>query len=101
MQSAVAGLKKALAMLEKQLQALTQEYAAPLLAERGVGPVVSSLLLAEVGSPERFSSRDAFALYAGCAPLSKSSARPPGYRSTIKATGGSITLSTSLSTSLP
>jgi transposase len=75
MQSAVAGLKKALAMLEKQLQALTQEYAAPLLAERGVGPVVTSLLLAEVGSPERFSSRDAFALYAGCAPLSKSSGK--------------------------
>ncbi|MDQ3397902.1 MAG: transposase [Deinococcota bacterium] len=75
LQSAIAGLKKALAMLEKQLQALTQEYAAPLLAERGVGPVVTSFLLAEVGSPERFSSRDAFALYAGCAPLSKSSGK--------------------------
>lgn len=75
MQSAVTGLKEALALLEKQLQALAQEYAAPLLAERGVGPVVTSLLLAEVGSPGRFSSRDAFALYAGCAPLSKSSGR--------------------------
>lgn len=75
MQSAVAGLKEALTMLEKQLKVLAQEYAAPLLAERGIGPVVTSLLLAEVGSPERFSSRDAFALYAGCAPLSRSSGK--------------------------
>jgi transposase len=75
MRSAIVGLKEALAMLEKQLKALAQEYAAPLLAERGIGPVVTSLLLAEVGSPGRFSSRDAFALYAGCAPLSRSSGR--------------------------
>ena len=74
-QSAIAGLKQALAALEKQMKVLTQEYAAPLLVERGVGPVVASLLLAEAGSPERFSSRDAFALYAGCAPLSRSSGR--------------------------
>ncbi|CAA9366447.1 MAG: hypothetical protein AVDCRST_MAG93-8012, partial [uncultured Chloroflexia bacterium] len=67
MQSAIAGLKEALAMLEKQLKVLAQEYAAPLLVERGIGPVVTSLLLAEVGSPRRFSSRNAFALYAGCA----------------------------------
>lgn len=75
MQSAVKGLKEALVKLEKQLQVLAQEYAAPLLAERGIGPVVTSFLLAEVGSPQRFSSRDAFALYAGCAPLSRSSGK--------------------------
>jgi transposase len=75
MRSAIVGLKEALAMLEKQLKTLAQEYAAPLLAERGIGPVVTSLLLAEVGSPGRFSSRAAFALYAGCAPLSRSSGR--------------------------
>lgn len=75
LQSAIMGLKQALATLEKQMKALAKEYAAPLLAERGVGPVVASLLLAEAGSPERFSSRDAFALYAGCAPLSRSSGR--------------------------
>ena len=75
MRSAIAGLKEALTMLEKQLKALAQKYAAPLLTERGVGPVVASLLLAEVGLPKRFSSRNAFALYAGCAPLSRSSGR--------------------------
>ena len=75
MQSAITGLKKALAALEKQMKALAQTHAAPLLNERGVGPVVASLLLAEAGSPGRFSSRDAFALYAGCAPLSRSSGR--------------------------
>jgi transposase len=73
MQSAIAGLKEALVKLGKQLKALVRAYAAPLLAERGVRPVVAALLLAEVGLPERFSSCDAFALYAGCAPLSRSS----------------------------
>lgn len=75
LQSAITGLKQALAALEKQMKELAQRYPAPLLAERGVGPVVASLLLAEVGSPERFSSRDAFALYAGCVPLSRSSGK--------------------------
>lgn len=75
MRCAIAGLKEALVKLGKQLKALAQKYAAPLLAERGIGPVVASLLLAEVGLPERFASRDAFARYAGCAPLSRSSGR--------------------------
>ena len=75
MQKAIEGLKQAVAALEKQMKAPAEVYAAPLLKERGVGPVVASLLLAEAGSPERFSSRDAFALYAGCAPLSRSSGR--------------------------
>ncbi len=75
LQSAIVGLKQALVALEKQMKVLVQTYAASLFVERGIGPVVASLLLAEVGSPERFSSRDAFALYAGCAPLSKSSGK--------------------------
>jgi transposase len=75
MHNAIAGLKQAVAALEVQMKALVQQYAAPLLAERGIGPVVASFLLAEVGAPGRFKSRDAFALYAGCAPLTKSSGK--------------------------
>jgi transposase len=74
-QHAIAGLKQAVDVLEEQMKELVEQYAAPLLAERGIGPVVASFLLAEVGAPERFASRDAFALYAGCAPLRRSSGK--------------------------
>lgn len=80
----IKALKKALAELTKQLKAMVKEHAAPLLNPLGIGPVVASIILAEVGLVSRFRSRNAFATYAGCAPLTKQSGRSKQVRVNYK-----------------
>jgi len=75
LQGVINSLEQALAAVERQMKALVKEAAPSLLALRGVGPIVATILLAEVGLPERFASPDAFAFYAACAPTSYSSGR--------------------------
>jgi len=62
-------LKAARTQLKTTLARTVQPLAGPLLARRGVGPVVAAMVLAETGSISRFRSRDAFASFAGCAPV--------------------------------
>lgn len=45
----------------------------PLLTVAGIGPLVAAKLLGEVGDPRRFASADAFAAFAGVAPIPASS----------------------------
>ena len=71
----IKALKKAFTELNNQLKAMVKEHAYPLLNPPGIGPVVAGILLAEVGLASRFRSRDAFATYAGCAPLSRQSGK--------------------------
>ena len=69
LQSVEGCLKEARAALKKALTRAVQPLAGPLLARRGVGPVVAAMVLAEAGSISRFRSRDHFASFAGCAPV--------------------------------
>jgi transposase len=62
----------------RQIRALEAEIAVrvaghPLLSLPGVGPLVAAKLLGEVGDPSRFRSPDAFAAFAGAAPIPASS----------------------------
>jgi transposase len=45
----------------------------PLLSMPGIGPLVAAKILGEVGDPTRFASADAFAAFAGVAPIPASS----------------------------
>ena len=80
----IKALKKALAELIRELKTIIKEHAAPLLSPLGVGPVVAGIILAEVGLVSRFRSRNAFAAYAGCAPLSKQSGKSKQVRVNYK-----------------
>lgn len=67
-----------LGALGRQIRALEAEIAVrvaghPLLSLPGVGPLVAAKLLGEVGDPARFRSADAFAAFAGAAPIPASS----------------------------
>lgn len=64
-----ASLRQARDELKKALTQAVRPMAGPLLRQRGVGPVVAAVVLAETGSIARFRSRDHFASFAGCAPV--------------------------------
>lgn len=64
--------------LGRQIRALEAEISGrvvghPLLSLPGVGPLVAAKLLGEIGDPARFRSADAFAAFAGAAPIPASS----------------------------
>jgi len=73
LEQVVEVLRVQLAALVKQLGALVAALAPSLLGVLGVGPVVASLLLAEVGDVSRFASGDGFASYCGAAPVERGS----------------------------
>jgi transposase len=65
----IVALEQAAHDLKETIRATVVPLAAPLLARQGVGPIVAGVVLAEAGRVGRFSSRDHFAAFAGCAPI--------------------------------
>ncbi len=65
---------------ERQLTALLTTSAAPLLAQRGVGPVTAAQLLVSWSHAGRLRSESAFAALAGVAPIPASSGRTTRHR---------------------
>lgn len=68
-------LEKQLAELSKQMSALVQTLAPTLLELLGVGPVVASVILGEVGDIRRFANEGQFAAYCGAAPVERGSGK--------------------------
>ena len=66
-------LSAELRTVEKQIQSLLSERAAPLLAECGVGPMTAAQLLVSSGDPRRMRSEASFAALAGTSPVEASS----------------------------
>jgi len=73
LEGAIIALKRSVAHLEGALRERVKRDTPELLGVRGVGPVLGGLLLAECGDVRRFRSRDAFASFAGCAPVTRQS----------------------------
>jgi transposase len=66
--------------LERELEALVAEQAAPLLALPGCATLTAAKILAEVAGIERFSSDAQLAKHAGSAPLDASSGKQQRHR---------------------
>ncbi len=66
--------------LDRELERLVGEHAAPLLAIPGCGPLTAAKLLAETDGVARLRSQAAFARLAGVAPLDVSSGRQQRHR---------------------
>jgi transposase len=66
-------LTKRVKELERELQALLEREAAPLLALRGCGVLTAAKLIAEVGGVHRFPNDSTLAKHGGSAPLPASS----------------------------
>jgi transposase len=66
------------ALLERQIGQLLNHTRTNLPTLPGLGPLGAAELLVEVGDPRRFPSADAFASYAGTAPIPASSAEVNG-----------------------
>jgi transposase len=69
-----------LRQLGREIKVLEAELATrlaghPLLTLPGIGPLVAAKILGEVGDPSRFASHDAFAAFAGVAPIPASSGK--------------------------
>ena len=62
-----------LAAIAKQMAAALEDYDSSLCDVDGVGPVLAARLIGRTGPPSRFGSSDAFASYAGVAPIEVSS----------------------------
>ncbi len=68
-------LEEQLANLSKQMKTLVKTLAPTLLELLGVGPVVASVILGEVGTIERFANEGQFASYCGAAPVERGSGK--------------------------
>jgi transposase len=68
-------LEEQLAELSKQMKTLVKTLAPALLELLGVGPVVASVILGEVGTIERFANEGQFASYCGAAPVERGSGK--------------------------
>lgn len=66
-------LQEQLKVLEKAMTALVKALMPELLGVKGVGIVLAATLLAEAGDVRRFRSQHSFAMFAGCAPVERSS----------------------------
>ena len=73
LEAVVTVLAKQLKCLEQAMKLLVDELMPELLDVQGVGVVHAATLLAEAGDVRRFRSQHAFAMYAGCAPVERSS----------------------------
>ena len=65
----IGALQDAIETLQRTMKEIVLAIAPELLATRGVGPVVASVILAEAGRITRFKDRDRFVAYGGCAPI--------------------------------
>ncbi|CAA9567446.1 MAG: hypothetical protein AVDCRST_MAG86-1188 [uncultured Truepera sp.] len=68
-------LEEQLAELSEQMKKLVKTLAPALLELLGVGPVVASVILGEVGTIERFANEGQFASYCGAAPVERGSGK--------------------------
>lgn len=68
-------LEEQVAELSEQMKVLVEASAPALLQLLGVGPVVASVILGEVGTIERFASEGQFASYCGAAPVERGSGK--------------------------
>jgi transposase len=68
-------LRAQLAELSKRMNALVKALAPTLLELLGVGSVVASVILGEVGNIERFANEGQFASYCGAAPVERGSGK--------------------------
>jgi transposase len=73
LQKVMEVLQAQLKVLEKAMLKLVKALMPELLEVKGVGPVLAATLLAEVGDVRRFRSQHSFAMFAGCAPVERSS----------------------------
>lgn len=68
-------LEEQLADLSKQMKTMVKSFAPALLELLGVGPVVASVILGEVGNIGRFTNEGHFASYCGAAPVERGSGK--------------------------
>jgi transposase len=73
LEAVIAVLKTQLKTLEKAMANLVNQLMPELLDITGIGVVNAATLLAEVGDVRRFRHQHSFAMYAGCAPVERSS----------------------------
>jgi transposase len=71
---AIRSLDTRLAAIADQMTSALADYDTSLLEVDGIGPVLGARLIGRTGRPSRFASSDAFASYAGVAPIEVSSA---------------------------
>jgi transposase len=73
LKSVIAVLEQQLHKLEQAMKTLIKHLMPELLDELGIGVVHAATLLAETGDPRTFRSQHSFAMFAGCAPVERSS----------------------------
>ena len=73
LKAVLVALKNAIQQLERDMKRLVKALMPELLELQGVGPVNAATLLAEVGDARTFRSPHSFAMFAGCAPVERSS----------------------------
>jgi transposase len=66
-------LQEQIKVLEKAMLNLVKALMPELLEVKGIGVVLAATLLAEAGDVRRFGSQHSFAMFAGCAPVERSS----------------------------
>ncbi len=66
-------LQEQIKVLEKAMLKLVKDLMPELLELKGIGVVLAATLLAEAGDVRRFRSQHSFAMFAGCAPVERSS----------------------------
>jgi transposase len=73
LESVIVVIEQQLKTLEKTMLGIVQHLMPELLEELGIGVVHAATLLAEIGDPRCFRSHHSFAMFAGCAPIERSS----------------------------
>lgn len=73
LENVIAVVEQQLYELEQEMKHLVEQLMPELLAEFGIGVVHAATLLAETGDPRTFRSQHSFAMFAGCAPVERSS----------------------------
>lgn len=71
----IVALENQLNVLVKQMKALVKALAPALLEIQGVGPVIASVILGEIGNTGRFVNEGQFANYCGAAPVERGSGK--------------------------
>lgn len=89
LKSVIAVLEQQVVSLEKAMKQLVKQLMPELLDELGIGVVHAATLLAETGDPRCFRSQHSFVMFAGCAPVERSSG---GQKRRQLNTGGNRTL---------
>lgn len=73
LEAVIVVLAEQIERLELAMKRIINELMPELLEVKGIGIVHAATLLAEAGDVRRFRSQHAFAMFAGCAPIEKSS----------------------------